>query len=371
VIRSVDVVVVGAGVIGASIAYHLVLRQLRVAIFDQPETPLPPSASWASAGSLRSQGRDPREWGLALEASRRWPLLSEELGAETGFRATGHLHVVEHPEEVDALRARVAQERAAGLAVEPVGEAELRSLAPALAPGVIAGAYSEGDGQADPRATTRALLSAARRRGGSFHPWRVDALRLSAGHVIGVTAGIEQVAAGQVVLAAGSWSLQLAAAAGLELPIKPRASQVLLSDAARPTLRPTVTAEGRTLSLEQLPGGEFLIGGGWAARMDPERHTCRVLEESVRGSWETAQALLPALAEQRLAYRWCGIEAQSADGVPVIGATELPGLYLATGFSNHGFQLAPAVGSAVAAALCGERPSALAPLSPARFRPSA
>jgi len=368
VTRSVDVVVVGAGVIGASIAYHLVLRQLRVAIFDRPDTPLPPSASWASAGGVRCQGRDPREWGLALEASRRWPLLSEELGADTGFRATGHLHVVERPQDVDPLRARVARERRAGLPVEPVGEAELRSLAPALARTAIAGAYSEGDGQADPRATTRALLSAARRRGGSFHPWRVDALRLGAGRVIGVTAGIERVAAEQVVLAAGSWSPRLASAAGLELPVEPRASQMLLTDAARPTLTPTVTAEGRALSLKQLPGGEFLIGGGWRAEIDPERHTCRVLEDSVRGSWEEARALLPALTEQRLAYRWCGIEAQSVDGVPLIGAADLPGLYLATGFSNHGFQLAPAVGSAVAAALCGERPPALAPLSPERFR---
>ncbi|HZU16589.1 MAG TPA: FAD-dependent oxidoreductase [Candidatus Dormibacteraeota bacterium] len=369
--RSVDVVVVGAGVIGASIAYHLMLRQLRVAIFDQPEAPLPPSASWASAGGVRSQGRDPREWGLALEASRRWPQLAEELGADTGFRATGHLHVVERPQDLDALRDRVRRERAAGLAVELVGEAELRELAPALARTAIAGAYSEGDGQADPRATTRALLSAARRGGGLFHPWRVDGLRLGAERVVGVTAGIEQVAAGQVVLAAGSWSHRLTSAVGLELPIEPRASQMLLTDAARPTLTPTVTAEGRALSLKQLPGGEFLIGGGWRAEIDPERHACRVLEESVRGSWETARALLPALAEQRVAYRWCGIEAQSPDGVPLIGPTGLPGLYLATGFSNHGFQLAPAVGSAVAAALCGERPAALAPLSPERFRPSA
>jgi sarcosine oxidase subunit beta len=365
--RAVEVAVLGAGVIGASIAYHLALRGTRVAVFDAPEVPQPPSASWASAGGIRQQDRDPREWLLTVEAARRWPTLAEELGAPTGFRQGGHLHLVEREEDVSALRERVARERQAGIGVELVAGPELRTLAPGLSPAVLAAAYTPDDGQADPRATTRAFLSAARRLGASFHPWRAEGLRVEGGRVIGVTAGIEQVEASWVVLATGSWSGRLAASVGLELPLAVRGSQMLLTDPDRPSLTPTLTAQGRRLSLKQLPEGEFLVGGGWPAAVDAELHACSVLEESVRGSWIVATQVFPPLAGRRVAQRWCGLEAQSSDGVALIGPSGLGGLYLATGFSNHGFQLAPAVGAAVAADLTGEGPESLTPLSPARF----
>src|SRR5579864_5788837 len=152
-VANADVVIVGGGVIGSSIAYHLTLRRTRVVVLDQEQPATAPSASWASAGGVRQQRRDPREWALTKAAARRWPGLAEELGADVEFRQGGHLHLVETANDRRALEQRVARERDAGLDVRIVDAAEARSLAPGIAETVIAAAFSASDGQANPVAT--------------------------------------------------------------------------------------------------------------------------------------------------------------------------------------------------------------------------
>lgn len=341
-----DFSVVGAGVIGSAIAYHLALRGAAVELIDPSDAAAPPSASWASAGGVRSQDRDPREWPLAVEAARRWPLLAEELEAPTGFRAGGHLHLVYQRSEVDELADRVQRERQAGIEVELVDRSDARSLAPGLADRFAAAAYTEGDGQADPRATTRAFREAAVR-----HGCRLVRVAMTS---------LEPLASANVVLSAGAWSRRL-----VELPLRSDALQMLLSEPVVPRLRPTVTAP--RLSLKQLPSGAYFIGGGWPGLEKPDGG-CEVLPESVSGSWYAAAAAYPPLRETQLAESWCGLEAFTEDGVPLIGRLpERPGVYVAAGFCGHGFQLAPAVGRAVAADLLGDSVPELAPFDPNRF----
>jgi sarcosine oxidase subunit beta len=145
---------------------------------------------------------------------------------------------------------------------------------------------------------------------------------------------------------------------------------MLLTTPAEPLLAPTVSGVGRQLSLKQLPTGEFFIGGGWPSdiHVDGNDLSCRVRPDSISGSWEVATAVVPVVSRQQIARSWCGLEAQSFDGVPLIGvAPGLDGLFLATGFSGHGFQLSPAVGRAVANALDGKPTPELADLSPSRM----
>jgi sarcosine oxidase subunit beta len=165
---AVDVAIVGGGVTGSSIAYHLARAGAQVRVFEQFEPAVEPSASWASAGGVRQQGRDPREWPLTLEASHRWPGLDDELGATTGFVQGGHLHVIEHASDLPALETRVAAERAAGMDIRLVDAAELARLAPALGPRTVAAAYTPADGQAHPPSTTRAFAAAAQRYGAGY-----------------------------------------------------------------------------------------------------------------------------------------------------------------------------------------------------------
>jgi sarcosine oxidase, subunit beta len=336
--------VIGAGVIGSSIAYHLARAGAQVTLYD-PSSGEPPSASWASAGGVRRQDRDPREWPLALEAWPRWPVLAEELGAEIEFVPGGHLHVSERAEALEGLGERASRESSAGLEVRMVDAREAGSLAPILAPTVVGGVFSAGDGQANPRLVTKAFREAAVRHGARFIP----------------AAGGASPAA-MTVLALGSWTSQF-----VDLPVQPAALQMLLSDPAPPVLAPTIGSEERALSFKQLPSGAFFIGGGWPAEFDEQNHRCKVLQESVEGSWRTACELIPALRESKLSQSFCGLEGMSFDGVPLIGRLS-DDLYVAAGFSGHGFQLAPAVGRAVADDLLGRPVPELAALSPTRAR---
>jgi sarcosine oxidase subunit beta len=251
--------------------------------------------------------------------------------------------------------------------VELVDGATARSIAPVLSPAVVGGTWTAGDGQADPRQTTEAFGAAAVRHGAELRQGVVDELLRSGDRVTGVRLGTERVTAEWVVLAAGSWTPALTLRLGFRLPIRVEGLQMLLSDTDPGRLGPTLSAETRPLSLKQLPGGAFLVGGGWPADVDAAAHTCRLRQDSVSGSWRTASELCPALAGRRIRDSWCGLEATTIDGVPLIGP--LPGaggVYLATGFSGHGFQLSPAVGDAVARALGGAGVPALAGLSPER-----
>jgi sarcosine oxidase subunit beta len=368
---TVDVAIIGGGVVGSSVAYHLARAGAQVQVFEQAPAPAAePSASWASAGGVRQQGRDPREWPLTIEASRRWPSLEDELEMRCRFVQGGHLHLVEQASDLPPLEARVARERAAGMNIRVVRGPELAAIASSLGPQVIAAAYTPDDGQAHPPSTTRAFAAAARRLGVRYSTsTRIDRLTLEHGRVTGLAANEEPVLARWVVLAGGAWSSRLAASVGLDLPLRTRALQMLLTTPGPKLLAPTVTAVGRQLSLKQLPGGEFFIGGGWPADVlnDDGGLSCRIREESVAGSWAVATAVVPTIGVQRIEQRWAGVEAESFDGVPLIGPVPMPaGLYLVVGFCGHGFQLAPAVGRAVADALAGASPPALEAFDPAR-----
>jgi sarcosine oxidase subunit beta len=367
-----EVLVIGGGVIGSSIAYHLTLRRRTVVVLDQAPPATPPSASWASAGGVRQQRRDPREWLLTRAAAQRWPRLADELGADIEFRQGGHLHIVETEEDRHALDDRIARERDAGLDVHLIDGAGARRLAAGLTDGVIAAAWSPSDGQANPVKTTRAFAAAASARGAVYRTGLPARLLRDREIVYGAVAGDETFEAHRVVVAAGAWARGLVQQIGVDLPIAARGPQMILTDPAPSVLTPTITGSGRALSLKQLPSGAYFIGGGWPSDVDPKRMTCAVRDDSVRGSWQVATEVFAPLRTCRIRQVWCGLEGESADGVPLVGPLPgVGGLYIAAGFSGHGFQLAPAVGAAVASLLCGEPDPSLNPLSPVRARTAA
>ncbi|HVU67839.1 MAG TPA: FAD-binding oxidoreductase [Ktedonobacteraceae bacterium] len=368
---SSDFLIVGAGVIGSSIAYHLARQGQRVVVLERGEVADSPVASWASAGGVRRQGRHPAEALLASEAIARWPTLSEELEADLHYRQGGNLLLAENDEEAAQLVHFVREQQAMGFEdVALLDRQATHEVAPALHPRVVAASYSPADGQADPPRTTRAFAAAARRLGAVYRKQTtVTRLLLSGRRVSGVETEDGPGEAGHVILAAGAWSDELAASVGLRLPIKTLALQMLLSTPApAQVLQPVLGTLGRALSLKQLPDGAFFLGGGWPGDPSPDRRSFTTRQESITGNWQDACAVLPAVAQESIAQAWCGLEAASIDDIPFIGPVpELSGLTLALGFSGHGFAISPAVGRAVADQLAGHATPELDGLSPARI----
>jgi glycine/D-amino acid oxidase-like deaminating enzyme len=356
-----DLLVIGSGVIGSSIAYHAASAGLDVLVLDRQPPAYPHSASWASAGGVRRQGRDEAEAALAATAIERWRGLAAELDADLHYRRGGNLQVAETEDQATELAAFAERQRAHGLAdVELLGRDEVAALVPGISPAVVAGSYAPDDGQADPVRTTRAFAAAARRCGARYRTdVPVREVMVEAGAVRGVRTAHETIRAGATVLAAGAGSADLAATAGVRLPARPGAKQMLrTASAPADVLRPVLGGVRRTLSLKQLPDGSFLIGGGWPADIDAGTGKARLVAERVTANRAEAVALLPMLAQYPVVESWYGIESESIDGLPFLGAVPgRSGLLVATGFSGHGFALAPAVGSVITSYATGASPS--------------
>lgn len=357
-IEVAETVVVGCGVMGSSIAYHLAKRGIQVHMIERSQIAVAPAASWASAGGVRRQGRHPAEAQLAIAAIERWPSLEEELAADLHYRRGGNLLLAETNDEAAQLVSFVQQQHTMGFSdVRLVDRQEALALVPGLNDHVLAGSYSPRDGQADPALTTRAFADAAIRLGATC--WQeTSALSLlyQGSRVFGVRTTRGDVQAGHVILTAGTWSDELMQDLGIRLPIRTAALQMLLSSPApQHLLQPVLSALGRSLSLKQLYDGSFLIGGGWPGDPSADRRTFILRQESIEGNWATACGLIPAVGEQQVARSWCGLEAESIDGIPLIGSfSGLQGLTIVLGFSGHGFALSPAVGHSVASHIAGQ-----------------
>jgi sarcosine oxidase subunit beta len=342
-----------------------------VLVVERSAPAVEPAASWASAGGVRRQGRDPAEAALAIESIERWPSLADELGANLGYQQGGNLYVGEGDQEAELVARFVERQRANGFAdVRLLDHDEAHEVAPALSETVTAASYSPRDGQADPVLTTRAFATAAARHGASaWHDTATLGLIVEGGRVTGVRTSRGDVQAQAVVLAAGAWTDELARSAGLRLPIRTRVPQILISSPAPAgTLTPVLGSAGRRLSLKQLPSGEFMLGGGWPGIASEDRHSYTMLDDSIAGGWAAGVGIVPAVGEQRIVRQWCGLEAESFDHVPLIGPIAgLDGLTVAVGFSGHGFAIAPAVGRCVADQLAGRPTPELAGLDPSRM----
>jgi sarcosine oxidase subunit beta len=342
-----EIVVVGGGVTGASIAWHLARRGATVTLVE--ERGIAAAASGASAGGVRQQGRDPREMPLAIAAIARWNELERELDADLQYHREGHLAVYEREEDLPIARTCLAEQRALGLEIEFVDGAELRELSPGLASHIVAGTYTPSDGHADPVATTRAFANAAQREGANVRLGvRVTGLQRAGDRITGVETSGGALGADHVVLATGAWTRELVRPLGIDLPIEPAGLQMILGRPMPKQLRQVVQAHDQPLSLKQLRDGSYFIGGGWPGDIDMRSGIGTTRPESITGSLRTATGIFPAIGDMEIDRSWVGVEGIAFDEIPVID--QLPGYggcTVAAGFSGHGFALSPISGQLV------------------------
>jgi sarcosine oxidase subunit beta len=355
--QTTEVVVIGGGVTGGSIAWHLARRGTKVTLVE--ERGVAAAASGASAGGVRQQGRDPREMPLAIAAIARWKDLERELDADLHYYRDGHLVAYEREADLPIAQQRLAEQRALGLEIEIVEGADLRALSPGLAPHIVAATYTPSDGHANPVATTQAYAQAAQREGAELRiGTRVTGLQQTGGRITGVETSDGVIGADHVVIATGAWTRDLVAPLGVDLPIEPAGLQMILGKPMPKALLQVVQAHERPLSLKQLRDGNYLIGGGWPGDIDMVAGVGTTRPESIEGSLRTASDIFPAISEMEIERSWVGVEGIALDEVPVID--RLPGYEgctVAAGFSGHGFALSPITGQLVSEWLLDGAPS--------------
>lgn len=349
-----DVVVIGGGLAGAAITYHLARAGVDVALLERSE--LNREASGTNAGSFHFQIalHQLTAWGtdnvrdrllgevrLHAEAARLWTTLEEELGAPLGVHTTGGLMVAETPEELRLLQDKNRIEAEAGLETHVLLPDELRRFAPYLADDLTGASFCPAEGHANPLAAAPLFALRAQEAGAQVRTHvDVRAVEPRTGGGFTVVTATGDVRARRVVNAAGAWARELAATSGLELPLRAEGLHVNVTEPRERVLDPLVQHIGRRLSLKQAGNGTFIIGGGWPSRPEarPARHSTRW--ESAAGNMGVAVRVMPGLADVRVLRMWTGVMAFTDDLSPIVGeSARLPGYF--TCIATTGFTLSP------------------------------
>jgi sarcosine oxidase subunit beta len=344
-----DVVVLGGGLHGCSAALHLARRGAKVTVLEKDHVGR--HASGVNAGGVRRLGRHPAEIPLSVAALELWHRIGDLVDDDCGFEHQGQVKVAESEAELAQLARRVAEVQALGFSHEElIGRAELRRLVPAISDHCVGAIVSRDDGAANPYRTTLAFKRKAESIGVTFvENCRVETLiRVGAAWQV-ATADGRRFEARTVVNCTGAWADRIAAALGEAVPLIPSAFMLMISGRVAPFLKPVVGATGRPLSFKQFANGTVLIGGGYKGTLERDDNWTELDFRGLALSAQTVWDLFPVMRGAEIVRCWAGIEARMPDDIPVIGPSSTsPSVFHAFGFSGHGFQLGPIVGSVIA-----------------------
>ena len=359
-----DVIVIGGGLHGLSSALHLARRGARVTVLESDVCGR--HASGVNAGGVRTLGRHDAEIALSLASRDVWFDLPALVGDDAGFVPSGQLKIAENETELDDCRARVARLNALGFTHEVLVDARaVRERVPSLSRHVAGGIWVEHDGYALPFRAVTAFRRAAERLGVVIRE-QCAARTLRRQHGLWeIEAGNHVWRAPRVVNAAGAWAGEFARQAGEPVPVEPRGLMLMVTQAVPAFIEPVLGATGRPLSFKQFRNGTVVIGGALECAANMRERRCDIDFAQLGKSARTVTDLFPHLRQIAVNRAWAGIEAFMPDGIPVISCSGTQaGLVHAFGFSAHGFELAPVVGSVVAQLVCDGR----SPLAVDAFR---
>ncbi len=411
--KAVEVVVIGAGIIGTCTAYYLARRGVPVALIEKGHVGAEQSSrNW---GWCRQQNRDARELPLATKALSLWDRLRQELGADVGFRRCGLLYLSNSDEEIEGWAKWCRFAAGEGIISHVLSGSEATERGAATGQTWRGGIFSESDGVADPSRAVPLIAKGVEAAGGRvLQNCAVRGVLTEAGRVSGVVTEHGEIRCQQVIMAGGAWASSFCNQLGISFPQSSIRSSVLslapgaegLPDALHNALASvtrrgdggyTLAVSGRAQvdpTLQQVryakdflpmfakrwrllsPGGLDAIRAGhetrrrWRLDAPTPMEAQRTLDPApnkriVADVLARARQLLPALNKVNVSASWAGYIDSTPDGVPVIDASDnLPGFLLAAGFSGHGFGIGPAAGHLIADMVTGDKPF----VDPAQYR---
>jgi sarcosine oxidase subunit beta len=350
-VTSADVVVVGGGAVGASTAYHLARAGAGSVLLLERDDSLGTGSTGRCAGGFRHQFSSKVNVLLSIESIRMITSFSEDHGLPLDVDQHGYLFLVRDEATWNGFLAGVELQRSLGVDVRVLSPEEAWEVSPGISlDGVVGATFGPQDGIADPSGLTLGYGTAARRAGAVVElGTEVVSIGVEGGRVTGVTTTGGRVATGAVVDAAGPWAGELAATAGVDVPIEPVPRHVLVT-APFPEVPPrrTLVIDADSTFYFHREGGGVLMGMGARderASFDLRPDDRFIAEELL----PTAVRVFPALEGAGISHGWVGLYEMTPDRHPVIGpAPGVDGFYLSCGFSGHGFQHAPIAGKLMA-----------------------
>ncbi len=358
-IKTADVVIIGGGISGCSIAYNLAKKGVKNVVVIEKSYLASGSTGRCGAG-IRQQWGTERNCKISKLACDFFENAKDELeyDGDIEFKQSGYLMIASTDKELEQFAKNVKLQNSLGIPSKMISLKEAKEIVPYLNTDILTGAtFCDKDGHLNPFYTTEAFAKAAQRLGVRIYKFtEVTDVIVENGKVKGVKTDKGDISTNIVVNAAGGCSQVIGKMAGVDIPVYSERHQILVTEPLESVLRPMVMSFSLNLYVQQVPHGGILMGRS----DDTEPKDLRVTSgwKFLDKMTTTITKVLPPLSNVRMIRSWAGLYNMSPDRQPILGAVdELEGFYLAVGFSGHGFMFGPATGILMAETILGEEPT--------------
>lgn len=380
--RNAEVVIIGGGVIGASILYHLSKRKIKAVAVEKNE--LASGSSGACDGLIFLQSKKPGpHLQLAVESKERFDHLQEELDLQVEYRNPGGMIIIENEDELKVMDSFVEEQRNTGLDVSLLDPHEAREMEPSLSDAISGATFSAFDAKVNPILLTLAFISSAQRSGSkAFTDCEVTGIEVKSGRVRAVHTTRGKIKTSVAVNAAGAHAPSIGQMVNVTIPIKPRRGQLLVTESVPPMVTRGILSaqyiaakfnsaldkphEGG-ISIDQTYNGNLLLGSTREFVGFDKRTTYTGIKNIVM---QTTR-VMPRLKDVHIIRAFAGLRPYTPDGLPILGKVEgIEGFVMAAGHEGDGVALSPATGALIAELI--DRGSTYIPLDEfalARFHP--
>ena len=358
--KKAEVVIIGGGVIGSSIAYHLSKRKIEVVLVEKGD--LASGASSACDGLIFLQSKKPGvHLQLALESKKRFDHLGGELDFDIEYKNHGGMVVIENEQELKAMKLFVEKQQKIGLDVSLLDTDQARKMETSLSEKIHGSTFSPLDGQVNPLLLTFAFISAAKKLGTEVLTHiEITGIELKSGKVRSIKTTKGEIETDTIVNATGAYAAKIGKLVDLDIPIKPRRGQILVTEAAPQILRrgllsagyiaakfdPSLAeSQGVGISMDQTSSGNLLLGST-REFVGFDKHTTF---EGINNILKNTSRIIPQLKNMHIIRSFAGLRPYTPDGLPILGKVQgIEGFIMAAGHEGDGMALSPITGELIA-----------------------